>query len=242
MSLPTIAAPEYFVKLISMKEPVKFRPYLVKEEKIFLTAKESDDPKQIEHAVKQVLENCTFGAIDVGNLPSFDIEYLFLQLRAKSVNNIVEVRFKCQNDVNDAKCDAIVPVSINLDQIAPKVPEGHTNRIQLDDQITLVMKYPTLNLMESILQNGTTGLVNIGQAVAQCIDLICTADGRTFEARDHTPDELTAFVDQLSVAQLERVQVFFTTMPTLVHDAAFKCSKCGYEETIHFSGIMDFFE
>ena len=125
MSLPQIVTPEYTLQLNSIKDPVRYRPYLVREEKIFLTAKESGDPKDIESSIRQVLKNCTFGEIDVDTLPSFDLEYLFLQLRGKSVNNVVEVNYQCRNilrtedertDENDTgRCAAVHPIRVLLD-------------------------------------------------------------------------------------------------------------------------------
>ena len=147
MSLPQIVTPEYTLQLNSIKDPVRYRPYLVREEKIFLTAKESGDPKDIEMSIRQVLKNCTFGEIDIDALPSFDMEYLFLQLRGKSVNNIVTVKYQCQNivrtedertDADDTgRCGALNPVSVPLDDIKVVVPDGHTNIIAINDDITI---------------------------------------------------------------------------------------------------------
>ena len=161
MSLPQIVTPEYTLQLNSIKDPVRYRPYLVREEKIFLTAKESDDPNDIESAIRQVLKNCTFGEIDVEALPSFDLEYLFLQLRGKSVNNIVEAKYQCQNmlrtkddrtDADDTgRCGALNPISVPLDEIVITVPDEHTNIIEVNDDITIEFQYPTTHMLQQVL-------------------------------------------------------------------------------------------
>lgn len=251
VSLPKIVTPEYYVQLKSLKEPVKYRPYLVKEEKVFLTAKESGDPKDIERAVRQILRECTFGAVDIEKLPSFDIEYLFLQLRSKSVNNVSHLQYECRNVIrgenerdapnDDGRCHATVPVDVPLDGVQLIVPEGHTNLIPITETITLEMQYPTLELLEDVLTSDTESLANITRVVAQCIRSVCEADGTVHEMRDSTAEERIQFVESLTMTQLEKIQTFFSTMPSLMYETTFQCGKCGYSETLRFKGLMDFF-
>ena len=247
MSLPKIVTPEYTVQLKSIKAPVRFRPYLVKEEKVFLTAKESDDPTEINSAVRLILRNCTFDAIDIDKLPSFDIEYLFLQLRAKSVNNIVNLSYRCENPIDKSnpevpvRCHQINTVAINLDEIRIDTPEGHTNVVRVSDELTIEFKYPTMESMGDLLSS-KRDLVLAGPIIAASIKSVTNNDGTVYEAQDYTKDEWLEFVDAMPLQYLEKCADFFKTMPKLKHEVTFKCVKCGYEEPITFEGIADFFD
>jgi len=252
MSLPQIVTPEYTLQLNSIKEPVRYRPYLVREEKIFLTAKESGDPKDIETSIRQVLKNCTFGEIDIDALPSFDMEYLFLQLRGKSVNNVVTVKYQCRNkvrtedertDENDkGRCGALNPISVPLDDIKVVVPDEHTNIIPINDDITIEFQYPTIAVMHQVLIGKKDTVAFTTEVLGLCIKSIVEKDGTVHEARDSTPAELQEFIDTLSIQQIERVQAFFNTMPTVTYDTTFVCDKCGYTEPLRFEGLQDFFD
>ena len=152
--IPTIVAQTYETKLISFLKPITFRPYLVKEEKILLMAQQGNDPKEVERAVKQILQACTFDAVEINKLPSFDVEFLFLQVRSKSVNNIVELRYECKNrpagqlPLDDGVCHQVETISINLDDIKIIVPDGHTNKIMVTDTIGATLRYPTTEEIE----------------------------------------------------------------------------------------------
>lgn len=246
MSFPTIVAPEYTIQLKSIKEPVVFRPYTVKEEKLFLMAKESSDSADMNAAIVQVLRNCTFNKIAIEKLPSFDVEYLFLQLRAKSVNNVVELQYRCENPVEKdgqvRPCHTLNPVRIPLDEIAVTVPEGHSNIVKIDDQYTLELQYPTSMVLAQVLANTADAFTLSTQMVASCIKSVISADGTVHEAIDSTDAERIAFVESLTLAQMERLQVFFTTMPSLSYTTTFTCRSCGYMEPIQFEGLADFFD
>ena len=138
MNLPIIQTPTYELKLISIEEPVEYRPFLVKEEKILLTAMEANDPVEIIRAVKQILVNCTLVDIDVENLPTFDMEYLFLNIRSKSIGETSDIIITCTD------CEENIPLTIELDDIHPTMDESHTPRIKLNDDLTIQMKYPTM--------------------------------------------------------------------------------------------------
>ena len=251
MSLPQIVTPEYTLQLNSIKEPIRYRPYLVREEKIFLTAKESDDPKDIESAIHQVLKNCTFGEVDIETLPSFDLEYLFLQLRGKSVNNVVEVKYQCRNmlrtkdertDENDTgRCGALNPIRVPLDEITITVPDEHTTVIAVNDDITIEFQYPTTEMLQHVLSGKKETVATSTNVLVACIKSIVEKDGTTHESVDSTPEELREFVDSLSLQQLERVQAFFNTMPSVTYATTFECATCGYTEPLRFEGLHDFF-
>jgi hypothetical protein len=252
MSLPQIVTPEYTLQLNSIKDPIRYRPYLVREEKIFLTAKESGDPKDIETSIRQVLKNCTFGEIDIDALPSFDMEYLFLQLRGKSVNNIVTVKYQCRNmlrtgdertDADDTgRCGALNPISVPLDDIEVVVPDEHTNIIAINDDITIEFQYPTIAVMQGVMTGKKDTVAFTSEVLGLCIKSIVETDGTVHEAHDSTPVELQEFIDTLSIQQIERVQAFFNTMPTVTYDTTFVCATCGYTEPLRFEGLQDFFD
>jgi len=245
MSLPKIALPEYTVQLQSVKTPVRFRPYVVKEEKIFLIAKESNDVADMERAVRQVLKNCTFGAVDIDALPSFDLEYLFLQIRAKSVNNVVELKYRCQkftDDTNTSRCGTINTVSIPLDTIQVFVDPTHKTTMQLNTDLHVELQYPTIETVANVLQSGKPLEEQPIELLSRVIKTIVQADGTVFETKDYTTAELVEFVESLSLPQIEQIQTFFTTMPKLTYDTEFVCEKCGHREPLHFEGIADFFD
>lgn len=232
--LPILNTPQHEVKLFSVPKPVVFRPYLVKEEKLLLMAQASDDPKEVERAVRQIVTNCTNGSVNVGVLPSFDLELLFLQLRARSVNNVIEVKFRCERNTANGACGTLVPVSINIDDIKLTVPEGHTNRIMLSDSVGVVLKYPTADDI-------TEGMP-FTEMLAKCLGTIFTTSGDVHEVSEYPAAEVAAFIDNLSVQNIEALQRFFDTMPRLSHTVQFKCPKCEYSEEITLQGLADFFD
>ncbi len=242
MSIPTLSVPEYDVKLYSLKQPVKFRPYLVGEEKLLLMAQQSEDPKEIRDTVKRVLSTCTFNKVNIDKLPSFDLEYLYLMLRAKSVNNIVTVNYLCRNEVtknNTAQeCGTAVPVSLNLDLIQLTQDPEHTNTIWLNETVGVTLGYPSRDRLQDITSdNGVFGV----DLLKACIETIFTKDGTVYEIDNIDAKELQIFIESLSLPQFQLVQKFFDTMPKLTYDIDFKCPTCLYEQKIHLSGLMDFF-
>jgi hypothetical protein len=247
MSLPSLVIPTYEVKLLTVSKPVTFRPYLVKEEKILLIAQQSEDPKEVERAVKQIATNCTDGTVNVDKLASFDLEYLYLQLRAKSVNNVLDIQYECKNkrpetlppDLvhKDGLCHALVPITIKLDEIQVVVPEGHTNTIMLDDKIGVTLKYPTADSYAILSREGA----DVFDLLGSCLETVFTASGEVHEIAESSPAELQAFVESLTVPQVDKIKRFFETMPSLSHTFTFACSKCGYTEEITLRGLQDFF-
>lgn len=244
--IPTVTTPTYEVKLLSVKQPVKYRPYLVKEEKLLLMAQEGGDEEEIERAVKDIIRVCTFGAIDPDTLPSFDLELLFLNLRAKSVNNIVELRYECKNvpagqlplEGDDKVCHNIETIKVNLDDIRIVVPAGHAKKIMVTDKLGCTMRYPTNKHVHVFQADDTTDAIAM---IADCIETIFETSGTVHETKDSKPEEVVAFVESLSLAQVKQFRGFFETLPHLEHKFTFKCSKCGYTENIVLTGLLDFF-
>lgn len=241
--LPKIVTPEYSTTLISQSKPVRYRPYLVKEEKVFLTAKESGDPVEIEQAVQQILNACTFSSINIADLPSFDLEYLFLQVRAKSVNNVVNLQYRCENILPDGTtCGATTGVTIDLNEVKVYVDPDHSRIVRISDELTLVFKYPGVGHVAKLLTQPGAPIIGISTNIlASCIESITNESGSVYPASDYSAEALVEFVESMSLAQLEKCRQFFDTMPVLRHSAEFQCAKCQYSETLSFEGLADFF-
>ena len=242
--LPKIDVPIYETTLISNGMKIKFRPFLVKEQKLFLMASQSDDSKDMIDAIKQVIRNCVLTEIDVDSLPTFDLENLFIQLRARSVNEIVNLSYNCNNKVTNDKneekaCGNLVSFDINLLELQAERNPNHTNKIAITDKLGIVMKYPTFNMMEKVdVENND--LSQILEIIVSCIDYIYDEDN-LYYAKDATKEELTEFVESMKQTDLEKIQEFFTSLPKLKKDIHFHCDKCGYEENITVEGIQNFF-
>ena len=238
MPLPKIATPTYELELPSTGQTIQYRPFLVKEEKVLVIAMESEDTKQITTAIKTVIKNCikTKG-IKVENLPTFDIEYLFLNIRGKSVGEEIEVNLICPDDNTTT-----VPVTINLDDIQVTKTEGHNPQIKLDDEIALQMRYPSLD--EFIKNNfdiaGTSGMDQSFDLIASCIDQIFTAD-EVWSTSDCTKKELREFIESMNSSQFKGIEEFFATMPKLSHTVEVYNPKTKVKSEVVLEGLASFF-
>jgi len=239
MPLPTIATPTYELELPSTGKKIKYRPFLVKEEKLLVLALESEDTKQITTAIRAVLKNCiqTRG-VKVENLPTFDIEFLFLNIRGKSVGEEIEVNLICPDDKETS-----VPVTINIDDIKITKDKDHTNKIKLDKSLMMEMKYPSLD--EFIKNNfDFTGDPNMDQSfdlIASCIDKIYTEE-EVWSTADCTKKEVTEFLEQMNSRQFKGIEKFFTTMPKLSHSIDITNPNTGVKSTVVLEGLSSFFE
>jgi len=245
MALPKIDVPTYETTLISSGKKVKYRPFLVKEQKLFLMASQSNDEKETINVVKQVLNNCIISDIDVDDLPTFDLEHLFMQLRARSVGEVVNLKYNCNNIVKDDKgedkpCGGLVKFDLNILDIKPTIDKDHNNKIEITDKLGIVMKYPTLGMVKNFDNLQSESIDTIMDVIVNCIDFIYD-DEQMYYAKDSTKEELMEFVDNLQQDDLEKIQKFFTTMPKISKPLDFKCGKCGYEEKIVVEGIQNFF-
>lgn len=238
MSLPKINAPTYELVLPSSGRKIKYRPFLVKEEKLLIIAMESDNMEEIARAMKQVLANCIVSrGIKVDKLSTFDIEYLFLNVRGKSVGESVDVLLTCPDD-NETR----VPVSIALSDIQVQKDPEHTNIIQLDDTYSLKMRYPSLSefVQENFSDEGLQQIEQSFDLIGKCIDQIFTEE-ESWAASDHTPKEMTEFVENLGSAQFKELEKFFTTMPKLSHTVKVKNPNTGVESDVVLEGLANFF-
>ena len=240
MPLPTIETPTYELKLPSSNKKVKYRPFLVKEEKILIIALETKNQSDITNAVTDVLKKCVLTkGIDIDTLPTFDIEYLFLNIRAKSIGEDIKLTVTCPDDGKTK-----VPVTIYVDEIKVTKPRGHTKDIVLDDKMTLRMKYPSLS--QFISNNFDTEdeaevLVDkTFNVVADCIDVIYSGED-AWDANDYTPDERLDFVNQLNSKQYKEVEKFFASMPKLSHTIEVVNPNTKEKGSVVLEGLADFF-
>jgi len=238
MPLPTIATPTYELELPSTGKTIKYRPFLVKEEKLLVLALETEDTKEISNAIKAVLKNCiqTRG-IKVESLPTFDIEYLFLNIRGKSVGEEIQVNLIAPDDGETS-----VPVTINIDEIQVNKPEDHTNKIKLDDNLMMEMKYPSLDqfIKNNFDMSGNVGIDQSFELIASCVDKIYT-DEEVWVAADVTKKELIDFLEQMNSIQFKQIEKFFETMPKLSHEITFTNPKTKVESTVVLEGLSSFF-
>jgi hypothetical protein len=238
MPLPKIATPTYELELPSTGETIQYRPFLVKEEKLLVIALESEDTKQITTAIKTVIKSCILTKnIKVEILPTFDIEYLFLNIRGKSVGEELEVNVICPDDE-----ETQVAVKINLDDIQVQKDENHTNRIKLDDSIMMEMKYPSLDqfIKNNFDFNDKNAMDQSFELIGSCIDKIYTED-EVWSASDVTKKELSEFLESMNSSQFKDIEKFFETMPKLSHTIKVKNPKTEIESDVVLEGLASFF-
>ena len=236
--LPKLDVPIYSVNLISTGKPVRFRPFLVKEQKMFLMASESEDSNEMVYIIRQVLKNCVIDEIDIDSLPTFDLEYLFLNLRARSVEEVVDLRYKCNNLIDEKKCSGVVEFKLNLLQIEPTKNEKHKDKIQITENLGICFKYPTFDMLQKYEKLSENEIMI--RILVDCIDYIYDKD-QIYYSKDSSREELEEFIDNLQQKDLEKFKEFFDTMPEIKKDVQFKCPKCSYEEDITIKGIQNFF-
>jgi hypothetical protein len=237
MALPKIKTPIYDVYLPYTKKEIQFRPFLVKEEKILAMAFEGDDPKEMTRAMKQIINNCCLTEnFDVDKLPIFELEFLFLKLRSKSVNNISELQFRCKNLVEDKECNTIIKYTLNLDEInLPK--KDISNEIKLTKDLTVVFNYPTIDLVNLFSSDEDKSDLIINMIVS-CIDYFY--DNET-TYRDFKKEEAKELIQSLTLNDFKKLEQFFQDIPTLSHEDVIQCPKCKYDQIVNFNGLKDFF-
>ncbi len=238
MPLPKIATPTYELELPSTGATIKYRPFLVKEEKVLVIALESEDNKQITNAIKAVLKSCILSkGIKVEDLPTFDIEYLFLNIRGKSVGEDLDVNIICPDD-NKTQ----VPVTIALDEIEVQKDDNHTNKIKLDDSIMMEMRYPSLDqfIKNNFDFNDKNAMDQSFELIATCIDKIYTED-EVWAAADCTKKEMKDFLEQMNSNQFKEIEKFFETMPKLSHSITVTNPKTKVKSEVVLEGLASFF-
>ena len=236
MALPKLNVPTYELVVPSTDEKIKYRPFLVKEEKILLMAMESGKTEDILQATKTIVDECTFSKLKVGNMPMFDVEYIFLQIRAKSVGEVSKLRVLCRDDG-----ETYADVEVDLNDVNVQVDEVHTNKIELTDEMGVIMQYPTI---DSFTEDGIGDInpSNMIDVVAGCIAQIYDKKGEeVYDSKDSTKKELVEFIEQMNTKQFADVQKFYDTMPKLKHTITVKNPKTKVENSMTLTGLNDFF-
>tara|TARA_Y100000310_G_scaffold323837_1_gene384812 strand:+ start:1344 stop:2045 length:702 start_codon:yes stop_codon:yes gene_type:complete len=232
MALPKLATPTYELEIPSTKEKITYRPFLVKEEKILLMAMESDDEHQMFRAISDIIDNCTYEKLDVKKLPLFDLEYVFLNIRAKSIGEIINLKLLCEDDG-----ETYADVNINVDDIKVDFQKEHESTIQLTEEISLTLDYPKYNSISEMDDSNTEAIFGlIKNSISQIIE------GETIHERaDFTSKDLDEFMDSLNTKQFQDIQEFFETMPKLRHEVKFKNPKTKKQNKVTLEGLNSFF-
>ena len=243
MALPKLEAPSFDLELPSNQQKIRYRPFLVKEEKVLLVAIESGDEKDIVQAVRDIVKACIVEPeeMDAFLLPSFDLEYVFLHIRSKSVGEDIDVGFRHPNNYNSKEhaCDHIQEVKINIADLKIVAGENHSKKIQLTDTIGVVMKYPCLDLYKHAIEEKDDIDLTF-KLIQGCLDKVWDGDN-VIDASTQTDEELEAFLDNFTKDQFQKIKAFFNTMPKLRHEFTYKCDECKCEETVIMEGLADFF-
>ena len=233
MALPKLNTAKYTLNLPSSGEELEYRPFLMSEQKNLMIAQESEDDKQIQQSIANCIQDCTFGKVDAWLLPAFDVEYIFLQMRSKAVGETVEIGLTCPDDN-----ETVVNKKIDLSKVQCTMHAGHTNEIQLTDDIKLIMKYPTLkDIALAVSDSETEALFEmISNGISQIID------GETIHERvDIGDEEMTEFIGSMTTNNLEQITNFFETMPKLTHEVSVKNPNTGKTGKVVLEGFQSFF-
>lgn len=239
--LPKLDMPKYTITLPLSKKKIEFRPFVVKEQRNLLMAMESEDGSAIQRAIKDILDNCTVTSnVNIESLPIVDVEYYFLQLRAKSVGEIVDVRYKCNNETDDGqKCNGIMDTQINIDEVKVEKKDNIDTDIQITDQIMVRLKYPEFSFISDSLKFKDLNDLTF-HMVAKSIDYVY--DGEQYYYANEVPiDEMVEFVENLSQPQFEKLEEFFSNLPKLRKEINITCKKCGFNHKIVAEGLESFF-
>lgn len=237
MSLPIPSFPVFETELPSTGKKIKYRPFLVREEKVLLLAMEGEDEEEIKTAVKNILKSCILSKIKIEDLATFDLEYLFLRIRAASAGEDISMRVTCLDDN-----ETVVNVTINLLDVKVHKPEGHTNKIMLDDNLGMVLKYPSVNefINIALLEKSLDTTDEVMGLLADCVDQIFN-DEDVWDAESTSKEEIINFIENLTQQQYEKIQNFFDTMPILRHQFKVINPNTGVESTYTLEGLQSFF-
>jgi hypothetical protein len=240
MALPRIDTPVYDLELPLSKKKIRFRPFLVKEQRNLMMAMESDDKETIERNIRQVLHNCTLTeGLDIDKLPIIDVEFYFINLRARSVGEVVENKYRCENEVEEKRCGNLMDVNFNLLEIQIDSDPTMSDVIQVNNQISVKLKYPEFSIVQraSKFENTTDMAFDM---IVESIEYIFDGE-QYYYAEESDPAELIEFVESLNQAQFEKIEEFFNKLPKLNKKIEVDCKKCGFHHTINVEGLDSFF-
>jgi hypothetical protein len=239
MSLPKIDLPIYKVFLSSQDREIKFRPFVVKEEKILLMALESGEITSVVDAVKQVVASCVLDNIDIDDMPLYELEKIFLHLRARSISEIVEITYICQNDVAEKKCKNEMALEVDLLKTVVE-SKPVLDKIMLTDVVGIKLKYPSISVSSKVKTDGDD-FENMLSLIEHCTDYLFD-EAQVYQVTDMQEGEFRGFIENLTQEQFASIKTFFDNVPKIVYDANLTCGKCGADHQIHLEGLSDFFE
>lgn len=242
MNLPKIDLPIYKLDLKTSERTIKFRPFVVKEEKLLMMAMESNEFDSIMEAMKQVINNCIIDDdLNIDELPLFELEHLFLNIRARSVGEIVELSYICQNEIDDRKCGAEMLVEVDLLKVDLNTPEINPI-MKITESVGIKLKYPTIEVSKVISDNLINGDTDIAiKIIEHCTEFLFDTE-QTYKVEDMQPGEFAEFIGNLTQEQFQSIKSFFDNLPTIKFDTVSKCPKCTKEHNIKLEGLLDFFE
>ena len=239
MALPKITAPIYDLTLPLSNKKIKFRPFLVKEQKILLMAMESNEKDVIESNIKHILSECLVDDIDIDTLPMLDIEYYFLNLRARSIGEVVQSKYKCENEVEGKVCGNIMETEFNILNVQVDKPKDISDTIKLTDNVGIKLRYPNYEVVGRMQeQENVTDVVF--ELIIDCIDYIYDEDN-VYYAHETSKDEMMSFLESLTKDQFDKIEQFIENLPKLKRDIEITCSKCGFKHKITIEGLESFF-
>ena len=236
MSLPILETATYELTLPSIDKKIKYRPFLVKEEKVLMMAMESGNQSEIKTALKNIVQACTFGEINASLLPTFDLEYVFLQIRSKSVGEVAKIKILCPDDK-----ETYVPLDLDLSKVEVLVDDSHTNEVQINDKMKIVMKYPTIDSVDATADADSMKTEQLFDIVGNSIYQIENGD-EVHMAKDYKKEELNEFIESLSSQDFAKIQQFFTSMPALKHEVEVTNPKTNITSKVTLTGLADFFQ
>ena len=242
MALPKIETPTYRMDVPSTKKSVEYRPFLVKEEKILLTALEGDEGTSealMAEITMKIIDTCTFGKLKMDELTMFDIEYLFLNIRSKSRGEIITPRYACVNVIDGERCNEINEVMVDLNTVKVEFPKEDYSKVLLDGDVGIQFKYTTAETL-TMIEGEDDVVKKMFMTIVDSIDFIFDAE-TIYKSSETTKIELVDFIENLNEKQFSEVRKFFDNQPKLKHSTGYKCSKCGYTEDIIFTGLESFF-
>lgn len=237
MALPMNTAPIYKLTVPSTGKEVEFRPFLIKEEKALLIAQQSEDPGVMLSSIKEVIKSCVKQEIDVDSLATFDIEYIFVQLRSKSVGEIIDLTLQCDTCTDDK---AVSVVNIDLTKLNVTKNEKHNSNIKLFDDVGVVMKYPTIDIIKELESAEENDYEKVFDVIAKCIDTVYNSD-EVFHIKEQPKAETMEFLNNLTGEQFGKIREFFDTMPVLEHSIQYNCPVCNKEHNKTLRGLESFF-
>ena len=235
MALPILDTATYELTLPSSDVQVKYRPFLIKEEKILLLALESNDGKEIKKALKEIVHACTFGSINVNLVPTFDLEYIFLNIRAKSVGEVAKLKLLCPDDK-----ETYANIEVDLSKVEVQVDDEHTNEVKINDNIKILMKYPTIDSFDPSVDPSKLGTGQLFDMIAGSIYEIY--EGETVhKSSDYSKEDMNKFIESLTSEQFAKIQKFFNTMPKLLHEVEIENPKTKVKSKVTLQGLQSFF-